>query len=319
MARKKILVNYYGWWGGCYFKPFVPDDFLRMHPYLEDKYELVLSDKPQVSLCSVYADGHVLPPEAPRGVAGIYHLIPKDSIKVLYTLEVGVPCIGMFDYYLSNSENTPDGIANDRHFNIPAWSVYLRWQSADRFRAIVKKPDESSSWDRPEFCCIVFSNYMAEFRIRFFEKLMKYKFVHCPGNLVRHGYVNTPIIRTLEGETHSESKRRYLRQFKFNICFENTSVPGYTSEKIVDAMMSRTMPIYWGDPNIGKHFNTKSFLFYPNYRDEQDLIEHIIELDNNKAKYDEMFRQPYLINDSLRPEIDDGACLSFFDRIFESI
>ena len=44
------------------------------------------------------------------------------------------------------------------------------------------------------------------------------------------------------------AKLEFLRPYKFNLAFENASVPGYTTEKIVDAMQARAMPIYWGNP-----------------------------------------------------------------------
>lgn len=37
-----------------------------------------------------------------------------------------------------------------------------------------------------------------------------------------------------------------MRRYKFTIAFENQSYPGYVTEKIADALMAGTVPIYWG-------------------------------------------------------------------------
>src|SRR5438309_10477229 len=82
-------------------------------------------------------------------------------------------------------------------------------------------------------------------------------------------------------------KIEFLKRYKFNIAFENASLPGYTTEKIVEPMAARCLPIYWGNPLIHREFNPKSFLNYVDFRDEAALIERIIELDQNDARSEE--------------------------------
>jgi hypothetical protein len=41
----------------------------------------------------------------------------------------------------------------------------------------------------------------------------------------------------------------------FHICIENTSIPNYFSEKILDCFLTRTIPIYIGCYNIGTYFD----------------------------------------------------------------
>ncbi len=56
-------------------------------------------------------------------------------------------------------------------------------------------------------------------------------------------------------------KRQFLSQYKFTIAFENYIYPGYQTEKLYDAMLCKSLPVYCGDPNIREIFNTNSFLF----------------------------------------------------------
>lgn len=46
-----------------------------------------------------------------------------------------------------------------------------------------------------------------------------------------------------------------LATYMFSIAHENASYPGYFTEKILDCFATGTIPIYWGDPEIGKIFN----------------------------------------------------------------
>ncbi len=42
-------------------------------------------------------------------------------------------------------------------------------------------------------------------------------------------------------------KIKIFSNHNFNIAFENSSYPGYVTEKITDAFIANTIPIYWGD------------------------------------------------------------------------
>jgi hypothetical protein len=41
----------------------------------------------------------------------------------------------------------------------------------------------------------------------------------------------------------------------FHIGVENTKHNNFFTEKITDAFLTRTLPIYWGCPNLGEYFN----------------------------------------------------------------
>jgi hypothetical protein len=59
----------------------------------------------------------------------------------------------------------------------------------------------------------------------------------------------------------------------FHICIENTSIPNYFSEKILDCFLTRTIPIYCGCPNIYDFFNTSSIW-------RADDVDEIIDYTN---------------------------------------
>ena len=113
-------------------------------------------------------------------------------------------------------------------------------------------------------------------------------------------------------------KIQFLKQYKFNIAFENASLPGYTTEKLVEAMAARCLPIYWGNPLIQREFNSKSFLNYFDFQDEDALIERIIELDESDALYRQCMAEPYFHQNRPNEFFDVDRVLDHFEMIFSS-
>jgi hypothetical protein len=64
-----------------------------------------------------------------------------------------------------------------------------------------------------------------------------------------------------------DDKRVILEPVQFSIVPENSRHNGYYTEKIVDCFIAKTIPIYWGCPSIGKHFNLDGIIQFENYDD----------------------------------------------------
>eukprot|EP00434_Breviolum_minutum_P003115 symbB.v1.2.002741.t2/scaffold146.1/size298692/22 len=52
-----------------------------------------------------------------------------------------------------------------------------------------------------------------------------------------------------------------LRPYKFALVFENKLVPGYVTEKIVNAFLAGCIPIYWGSRSVLEIFNPEAFIY----------------------------------------------------------
>lgn len=83
-----------------------------------------------------------------------------------------------------------------------------------------------------------------------------------------------------------------LAPYRFSIVIESESVVSYFTEKIVDCLCVGTIPIYWGDPYIGKYFDKDGIV--PGYSMSQ--IWNAIE-EAGEAKYESML-------ESVRRNID---------------
>jgi hypothetical protein len=57
-----------------------------------------------------------------------------------------------------------------------------------------------------------------------------------------------------------ENKETGLDDYMFSVAMENASYSGYFTEKIIDCFATGTIPIYWGDPDIGDIFDANGII-----------------------------------------------------------
>ncbi len=149
------------------------------------------------------------------------------------------------------------------------------------------------------FCSMVVSNPNTKIRNDFFHKLSKYKQIDSGG---KH-------LNNIGGRV--DDKYKFIQSYKFNLCFENAQHPGYTTEKLPEAMSCNTIPIYWGNPLIGFEFNTNSFFNYADYTSEDEMVEDIIIYDKDEAKYYNKFIEPWFENNIPNQYFDEQRVLKF--------
>lgn len=140
----------------------------------------------------------------------------------------------------------------------------------------------------PNFCSFIVSNPKCETRNKMFHMLNRYKKVNSAGRHLNNMGTNLP------GTWSSSNHFKFISQHKFMICFENTKMETYSTEKIVNAYLGNTIPIYWASEHIKNIFNEESMLFLEDETEESfnKLIEKIIELDTNDEKYMEFINRP---------------------------
>lgn len=107
-------------------------------------------------------------------------------------------------------------------------------------------------------------------------------FNHKTGN--RPGYRDPGCeVITLDGSPiEGEGKKEiWNRNSMFHVAVENSRNLNYYTDKIVDCFATKTIPIYWGAPNIGDYFNKKGIITFEN---EEDLIEILNNLTEEDYK-----------------------------------
>ncbi len=143
------------------------------------------------------------------------------------------------------------------------------------------------------FCSFVYSNYLADTQRKdFFDKLSAYKKVNSGGL-----YLNNIGGRT-------DNKLGFEMKHKFSIAFENSTNEGYTTEKLPNALAAQTVPIYWGNPLVGKEFNTKRFINCHDFKDFDAVVERVKEIDSNDELYLSMINQPIYADGYVPAEVE---------------
>jgi hypothetical protein len=235
---------------------------------------------------------------------------PSKVIKIFYTGENQRP-----ENYQSHYAISFDHLENDKHYRLPLYVIYdfdnhkKGLPSAETFNRQKIDIDRKT-----EFCSFVVRNPNCTKRNDFFHKLTTYKTVHSGGPLFNNiGYV-LPY-----GDEAPRAKIEWMNKYKFNLCFENSSHPGYATEKLYEALLGNTVPIYWGSPTIEVDFNPKAFLNWYDYKNDDDFLDAIIELDNDDEKYMDMYLQPMFMNDKNRFMKIDNFLRWFDENVYKDI
>jgi alpha(1,3/1,4) fucosyltransferase len=181
------------------------------------------------------------------------------------------------------------------------WPLWAYWG----LERINQPKSFNNSNDKKKFCCMVVSNPKCKERNEFFHELSKYRKVDSGGQFLNNiGFL-------------VENKMEFIKDYKFVIAFENSSFPGYTTEKLIEPFIVNSIPIYWGNPVVDKDFNTNSFINIKDASEFDNAINKIIELDNDDEKYLAMRNEPCFFNNEIPGEFSNESICEFFDFIIE--
>lgn len=76
-----------------------------------------------------------------------------------------------------------------------------------------------------------------------------------------------------------ERKLDILKNYKFSLCFENTSnMNGYISEKIFDSFEASCIPVYYGAPNIAQYIPKECFIDFREFKGYTELYKYLKEM-----------------------------------------
>lgn len=188
---------------------------------------------------------------------------------------------------------------------------------------LVKKKERPN--EKKKFCAFICSHHTFDRKV-FFEELSKYKRVDSYAGSSKN--TDFPPKKKIDVEAdyfaydYHALNQEVFSDYKFVICFENIfGIADYITEKLPNAMLGNSIGIYRGASNIGEFFNTQSFINYDDYGSDEVVIEKIIELDNDDAKYQAMLNEPFF-KDNVVPERLKNAkkdLMDFIGNIIEDI
>lgn len=266
--------------------------FLKL---LRDKYDVKLvgeNEKFDILLWSLYKN---------------HHMQFKNCIKMFWTEEPGFWSKNQLDTFYPKGDRFGDSARDadiimttfyhntKNNLRFPSYLVYyydmLMDGMLDKFSDFFnERIIKDRSLAKRKFCVFMHRSKTSSrngellFRSKFLEKLNKYKLVD---DVSIGGGVREKI--------------NFVKQYKFCFSMENTNGSplyfpsnkdtgnlhdiGYTSEKIVQSFVSKSVPLYWGNQFIHKDINTNMFINWHDFNDDDAMIDKIIELDNDDDKY----------------------------------
>jgi hypothetical protein len=248
---------------------------------LKEEFDVEISNNPDFLFFSLFGHNHQR----------------YNCKKIFYTGENIAPPLGYCHYSFSF-----DYLDDPRNYRLPHYLLYDGYYEL----ALEKKIDESFA--KRKFCNFVVSNGDCQQRNKFFTELSKYKKVDSGGRFANNiGYA-------------IPDKRKFQSEYKFSIAFENNAYRpqhlGYTTEKIMEPMTVNSIPLYWGNPDIGKEFNTESFVNFYDFASEDDMIDYIIELDKDDDRYLKMLNKPWFEEYNIPENNKIENIKSFLYKIF---
>lgn len=255
-----------------------PED-IYYYQLLKGRYDIEISETPDYII---------------DGGPGREHLDYPNCVKIATLGENYAPDFNQFDYALGFDPIT----FGDRYLRFPLFATYPEF--ARLFEPPAIAPEKLL---QREFCSFVVSNSDGDpLRAEFFHRLSKYKKVLSGGRFLNNVGGRVP------------DKDAFCAGCKFNIAFENSVVPGYTTEKIVQAYSAHTLPVYYGNPAIGDDFVPESMVQVKSRDDVERAVEEIIALDRD----DDAYLKRLLTPPSVHPKAwYDERATGFFCHIFD--
>jgi hypothetical protein len=214
-------------------------------------------------------------------------------VKVFYTGENQSPDFNLCDYAIGFDYAE----FGDRYLRFPIFAL-----EQDILENITTRNKRNViDVSRRDFCNFIYSNPNADpIRDRFFHTLNSKIGVHSLGRHLRN------ISNSIEDRFSSnwrQGKVDVMGQYNFSIAFENSSVPGYTTEKISHAFAAGTIPIYWGNPKVCVEFNPKAFVNVADFSSLDDCANYIVKLNNHPDQISAILSEPVFLEGSLPEDL----------------
>ena len=281
-------------WYTDFYKGFDPSN-----NYLQDilsrHYEIILdANEPDYLIYSCYSKNF---------------LNYKKPVRIFYTGENLVPDFNLCDYAIGFNYLE----FGDRYLRYPNFALI-----PDQFKQLLKsKHFTAGDLKKKEFFCnFIYSNSKADpKRDQFFHQLSNYKKVASPGAHLNNTSMDVGKRLT---EDWMYTKLNFQSKCKFSIAFENSSSPGYTTEKLMHAYITNTIPIYWGNPEVIRDFNSKSLINCHDFNSFEEVVKRVAEVDQNEELALQYLNEPPFrqnkVSQNLKEETLEKFLLNIFDQ-----
>lgn len=277
---KTVRIAYIDFW-----KKFNQDDFIITR-LLKKHYDVIFDENnPEYIICSNFGTDY----------------LKYSCPRIVFYGEARAVDFNVYDYGIAFD----DIIFGDRYLQYPLFFIYEKNLSLALKKHLMS---DEEILGKTKFCNTVVSNNVGcNIRDKYFDAISQYKQVDSGGRHKNNLPSGEPVKDKLE----------FQKQYKFSFAFENSTFPGYVTEKIIDAWAAGTVPVYWGAPDVAQYFNPKAFIDCTD-KTPEEAIELVKAIDEDDEKYLAMMKEPILGEDSkVHTMMQDAYLEEFLLHIFE--
>ncbi len=249
------------------------DEFSFIKEVLEEKYELIIT---QLDDYDIVIDG----------LFGRQKITNQNAIKIFYIGEAEPARLKGYD--LSLGFDYLEGEPN--YIRVPIYYLSFGNKVNHQYKRGPCKVDHQF------FACFLVSNSVNDkkhdgikARNHLFHRLSLYRDVKSGG---RH-------LNNIGKVVSKNETNKWLSKCKFTIAYENCSYPGYITEKVFQAYYAGSMPIYYSHITAQNDINKNAIISAQEFKNEEDLVNYIIELDHDDQKYCDKWDQSIIDNPAM--------------------
>ncbi len=246
-----------------FYPEFIPQEHW-LYKLLVNKYNVVFSETPDYLFFSCFGNRY----------------LQYNCIRIFVSNEAVYPNLNLCDYAVTYA----DFSVSDRL--LPNQDAFEDL----KYKRLANDRDEAELIyeEKKFFCNFVYSNGMGDpYRTELYKKISDYKIVASGGK-----YLNNLGYRV-------DNLLEFQSNYKFTIACENSCYKGYTTEKLINAINAKTIPIYWGNEDISHIINSKAIINCHEYTSIEEVVNEIIRLDNDKEAYLDKMMQPLFVDDDM--------------------
>lgn len=210
---------------------------------------------------------------------------------------------------------------------LPLWVLFLNWfgvsYSHERDISYLHSIEDLISpvsdidallKQKTRFCSFIVKNPNSNLRVEFCKHMQTRFPVECPGDVLNN-------CEKIGGRGDQIQKIQFLKNYRFNIAFENSFNTGYVTEKIIQPMFVRCVPIYWGGTEAFKYFNSDSFIWCGDCESMDHAVDKVQRIENDRDLYVNMIRNPVLQSDAVMRDFSPTSILAAMEncKLFEGV
>lgn len=287
----ELKIKFSNWW----VDNVNPNEFGPIffdNPYLKaNGIKLIESNEPDIIIYGTYYD--FISSACSDG---------KSAIKVLFITEPISPDFILFDYCIGFEPLS----FGDRYCYYPDF-VYspgtdIKNVSFDEAKGILKKKEL--------FCDFIYSHDGIDVsRKRYFDLLNSYKRVESAGTYLNNQQNDAVVDFRDNGDT---SKYKLQEKCKFSLCVQSIDKDWFINEKIMHVIKANSIPIFWGTEKIKEIVNHERVIFINDYKNDEELLNRVKEIDNNDELYCKIISTPLFKDQGFQDKTIDNACRFFY-------